>query len=139
MNLRLRQVLSLYQYAAGLCDTATGLLLVAFPAWTFRLMGLTVIPQPLAFARYIGVFVLSVGLTYLWAVARYPLNEHTALVWRAQWTITALIRTFVAVFILWQLSVQALEFRWITVALTDGLFAVVQMIGLKQEWIERAV
>ena len=32
-----------------------------------------------------------------------------------------------------------MEFRWITVALFDGVFAAIQIIGLEQEWIERAV
>jgi len=139
MNRRMRALLSLYQLAAGLCDTATGLLLLVLPVFTLRLLGLTVIPQPLAFIRYIGVFVMTVGLTYLLTVARWPLNEHSALVWRAQWTMTALIRTGVAGFVVLQLAVQAVEFGWISVAVTDGLFAAVQITGLKKGWIERGV
>ena len=138
MNARLRHWLSLYQYCAGLCDCTTGVLLIGFPAFTLRLMGLGVIPQPVAFVRYIGVFVMSVGLTYLWTAARWPLNEHVVLVWMTQWKITAIIRMCVAVFVIWQVLVHALEIRWITVGLTDGILAVVQVVGLEQEWIERA-
>jgi uncharacterized protein YjeT (DUF2065 family) len=138
MNARLRHWLSFYQYFAGLCDATTGLLLIGCPEFTLRLMGLSLIPQPIAFVRYIGVFVMSVGLSYLWTAARWPLNEHVALVWMTQWKMTALIRMSVAVFITWQVLVHALEFHWITVGLTDGLLAVVQIVGLEQEWIERA-
>jgi hypothetical protein len=138
MNARLRHWLSFYQYCAGLCDATTGVLLLACPAFTLGLMGLNVIPQPIAFVRYIGVFVMSVGLTYLWTAVRWPLNEHVALLWSTQWKITALIRMSVALFVIWQVLVHALEFGWITVGLIDGLLAVVQIVGLEQEWIERA-
>ena len=139
MNMRLREMLLLYQWVAGLCDAGTGLLLLVFPVLTFHVMGLRTVPQPVAFARYIGVFVMAVGITYLWTVTRWRLNEHAVLVWLTQWKITAFVRACVAVFILWQLSTRALELRWISVALTDGIFAAVQVTGLRQEWIERAV
>jgi uncharacterized protein YjeT (DUF2065 family) len=138
MNMRLRQMLSLYQYVAGICDAGAGLLLVGFPDFTFRLMGLSTIP-PRAFIRFIGVFVLSVGITYLWTVIRWPLNEHSAVVWLTQWKITAFIRMCVAVFVIWQISAHSIEFGWISVALTDGIFAAAQLIGLEQGWIERAI
>ena len=138
MNSRLRQWLKVYQFIAGLCDTSTGVLLVGFPDYTLSaLMGLTVFPQR-PFIRFIGVFVLSVGITYFWSLWRYPLNEDGSVVWMTQWKITALIRTLVALFILWQLAAHNIDFRWIFVALTDGLFAAIQMIGLEQGWIERA-
>jgi hypothetical protein len=127
-----------YQWVAGLCDTSTGLLLIAAPAWTLRIMGLSVIPQPVAFVRYIGVFVLSVGLTYLWAAAQWPLSPRDNIAWSTQWKITALIRTLVAVFILWQVATAAIESRWITVAFSDGAFAIIQWIGLRKGWLDRA-
>ena len=138
MNALPRRWLILYQYIAGLCDTGTGLLLILAPAWTLRFMGLTIIPQPVVFVRYIGVFVLSVGLTYLWAVARWPLTSHAHIGWSAQWKITALVRTLVAVFVVWQIASSALEIRWISVALSDGAFAAIQWIGLRKGWLERA-
>lgn len=133
-----RHWLVLYQYLAGLCDSVTGLLLIAAPAWTLGLMGLTVIPQPAAFVRYIGVFVLSVGLTYLWSAIFWPLTDHAHLEWQAQWKITALVRTLVALFVLWQVATGAIEGRWITVALSDGTFAVIQWFGLSKGWLQRA-
>ncbi len=138
MNPPARRWLILYQYLAGLCDASTGLLLIAAPVWTLGLMGLSVIPQPLVFVRYIGVFVLSVGLTYLWAALAWPLTSHAHIGWSTQWGITALIRTLVAVFVVWQIAAGALESKWITVALSDATFAVIQWIGLRKGWLERA-
>jgi hypothetical protein len=138
MNVPTRRWLILYQYVAGLCDTGTGLLLIAAPVRTLGLMGLTIIPQPIAFVRFIGVFVLSVGLTYLWAAVRWPLTTHAHIGWSIQWRITALIRTLVAVFILWQIATAAIQGHWITVALSDGAFAMIQWIGLDKGWLERA-
>jgi hypothetical protein len=138
MNGPARHWLILYQYLAGLCDTATGLLLIAAPAWTLGIMGLTVIPQPVAFVRYIGVFVLSVGLSYLWAALRWPLSSHAHIGWTTQWKLTALIRTLVALFIVWQVATTAIEIKWISVAFSDGIFAIIQWIGLRKGWLERA-
>ena len=138
MNAPNRRWLILYQYIAGLCDTSTGLLLIAAPTWTLGLMGLTTIPQPVAFVRFIGVFVLSVGLTYLWAALQWPLTSHAHIAWTAQWEITALIRTLVALFVMWQVASGGIETRWITVALSDGAFALIQWIGLQKGWLERA-
>ena len=139
MNLYVRRWLTLFQYMAGLCDASTGVLLIAAPAFTLGLMGLTVVPQPDAFVRYIGVFVLSVGLTYLWVALRWPLSEHAALVWLTQWKITALVRMAVAMFVLWQVVTGAIESRWITVAFSDGMFAAIQVVGIAKGWIEDAV
>jgi len=130
--------LLLYQYLAGVCDAGTGLLLIAAPAWTLGLMGLTILPQPIAFVRYIGVFVLSVGLTYLWSAILWPLRERAHIAWTTQWMITALIRTLVALFIVWQVACAAIEFRWISVALTDAAFALIQWTGLAKGWLARA-
>ena len=133
-----RRWLLVYQYAAGLCDTTTGLLLLAAPAGTLALMGLTIIPQPVVFVRYIGIFVLSVGLTYLWAAGRWPLTSHAHIGWVTQWKITALVRTLVALFVVWQVVSGSLEGRWISVALSDGFFAVIQWTGLFQGWLDHA-
>jgi hypothetical protein len=133
-----RSWLFAYQYIAGLCDSTTGLLLVAAPAWTLHMMGLAIIPQPVAFVRYIGVFVFAVGLSYLWAAVRWPLTVHAHIGWSAQWKITAMIRTLVAIFVLWQVITAGIETKWITVAFSDGAFAIIQWIGLKKGWLARA-
>jgi hypothetical protein len=137
MNVRLRKRLILYQYLAGFCDSATGLLLVCFPIVTLSFIGISIFPVP-AFIRFIGVFVLSVGITYLWVAILWPLNEPAVLVWLTQWKITAFIRLMVALFLFWQLLSRGLEPRWIVVAVTDSIFAAIQIIGLEQGWVERA-
>jgi hypothetical protein len=138
MNSSMRSWLFAYQYFAGLCDSCTGLLLIGAPVWTLHLMGLTVIPQPVAFVRYIGVFVFSVGLSYLWAAVRWPLTSHAHIGWSTQWKITAMIRASVAVFVLWQVVSAGIEARWITVAFSDGMFALIQCLGLEKGWLTRA-
>jgi hypothetical protein len=131
------QRVMIYQWAAGLCDTSTGILLLAAPTTTLGLMGLHVIPQPLVFVRYIGVFVLSIGLSYLWAALQWPLAQRGQSTWSTQWKITALVRTLVALFIVWQIATSAMEAKWITVALSDGTFAIVQWVGLRKGWLDR--
>jgi hypothetical protein len=138
MNAPPRRWLILYQYLAGLCDATTGVLLIAAPVRTLGMMGLAVIPQPVAFVRFIGVFVLSVGLTYLWAAILWPRTPHANIGWCTQWKITALIRTLVALFVLWQITAGAIESRWISVAVSDGVFALIQWIGLRKGWLQRA-
>ncbi len=127
--------LPLFQWLAGSCDTATGVLLVIAPVWTLKLMGVQVLPQPLAFASFVGVFVLGVGLAYL-SIAQLPLNAGTALRWQTVWSLTALIRSLVAGFLLWQILVGRMEKAWLAVAATDGALAIFQWIGLKSGWLE---
>ncbi|MBW4026728.1 hypothetical protein [Acidipila rosea] len=125
----------LYQYAAGLCDAGTGLFLLLAPAWTLGLMGIKVIPHPIVFVSYIGVFVLSVGLTYLWVAVTAAAGAGSAPRWQTQWFITALFRTLVALFIVAEIATGRLESAWAGVALTDGTFAMIQWIGLRRGWL----
>jgi hypothetical protein len=132
MKSRPERWLLLYQSAVGLCDASTGALLLAAPVWTLRLMGLRIVPEPLAFVRFVGIFVACVGLGYLWAAIRYPIC-----LWRGQWMTTALIRSGVALFLAWQIAGGAMEQGWVTVVATDGILAAVQWIGLSRRWLCR--
>lgn len=124
-----------FQWLAGACDTATGVLLVFAPAWTLKLMGVQRLPQPVEFAAFGGVFVLGVGLAYL-TVARLPLTAKTAPRWQAVWSLTALIRALVASFLVWQIFAGRMEKAWLTVAATDGALAMFQWAGLKRGWLD---
>ncbi len=137
MNIPLRRSLTIYQWLAGLSDTVTGLLLLLFPEYTFSLMGLRP-GYDRALVRFIGVFVFSLGLTYLWTVVRMPLNELAVPAWLTQWKITALIRGMVAVFLVWQLAAQTMEPRWLSVCVFDGVVAGFQFIGIDRGWIQSA-
>lgn len=132
------RLLTVYEYVAGLSDTSTGLLLIFVPGWTLKLMRVSSLPQPIEFAGFIGAFVLSVGLTYLFMVMRWPLARGNADLWKAQWSITALIRTLVALFLLLQIARGRMEMAWITVALSDGTLAAVQWVGLALGWLTHA-
>lgn len=125
--------ISLYQWAAGLCDTCTGILLVTAPAFTFHLMRLSVLPHPVSFARFVGIFVLGVGLSYLWPAFAWPRPE-----WRAQWWTTALIRSGVAILLTWQVAAGSMERGWLAVILTDALLASIQWMGLSRGWLNIA-
>jgi hypothetical protein len=133
MNNRRGWVL-LYHYAAGISDTITGLLLLFAPAWTLHLMGVSQVPQPLFFASYIGVLVLCVGATYLCLPASRLSRQYFAY-WRTQWFITALFRSAIAIFVFAQVAVGIMERAWLAVALTDGVFAAIQWVGLRRKWL----
>lgn len=131
-----RKMILLYQIVAGLTDTGTGVFLLLAPGWTLRLMGVSQLPQPIWYASYIGVFVLCVGLSYF-TVLCGPIARLTgARCWRTQWMVTALIRAAVAVFIFVQMTTGAMQPAWIAVALTDGLYALLQIMGLRRNWID---
>ena len=123
--------LLVYQWLAGTCDVTTGVLLVFAPSWTLSLMGVRHGSQPVEFTSFIGVFVLSVGVSYLYA-ARLPMIASNTPRWQTVWWLTALSRTLVAGFLLWKISAGGLETAWLTVALTDGALAIFQWIGLRK-------
>lgn len=138
MKSALARRLLLYQWAAGVCDSGTGVLLVLAPAQTFSRMRLHVLPQPIAFARFVGVFVLCVGLSYLWAAIAWPPRQEFRGHWAAQWCITALIRSSVALLLLFQIASGAMERGWLVVLFTDGLLALIQWLGLARGWLRFA-
>ena len=133
-----RTAILLYHYAAGLCDTSTGLLLLFAPALTLRMMGITRNPRPLFYASYVGIFVFCVGFSYLVVPGTGLAKSLGAASWRTQWLITALFRTAIAVFVSVQVAIGGMQPAWIAVALTDATFAVVQWIGLRRDWIALA-
>ncbi|HUY82785.1 MAG TPA: hypothetical protein VMU92_13750 [Acidobacteriaceae bacterium] len=134
--MKTRTLILIYHFIAGLSDTATGLLLLFAPAFTLRLMGVTEVPHPLYYVRYIGVFVLSVGATYLLIPAVVRDAPDVSTWWRAQWAITAFIRALVALFVLWQVILGVMEGAWIAVFFTDATYAAIQYIGLRKRWLD---
>jgi hypothetical protein len=129
-----RSLLIAYQFLTGLSDTSTGILLIAAPAMTLRLLKLHAVAAILPFLSYIGVFVLSVGLTCLYggllAVKSAPADKLEVV-----WLLTAITRGLVAVFLVVKVSSGALEPGWSTVTITDGAFALIQFIGLAEGWL----
>lgn len=133
-----RQLLVLYQMLTGGSDTATGLLLLAAPAFTLRLMRLHApTDDATVYLSYMGAFVLSVGLVCLygaWLAMRADTNEKLQVVW----LLTAITRGVVAVFVAVKVFNGALETGWITVALSDGFYATLQLVGLARGWLNDA-
>lgn len=132
-----RRMLLAYQVLTGLSDTSTGVLLIFAPALTLQLMHLRVESAALPFLSYMGVFVLSVGVACLyggWLALRPAMADKLEVVW----LLTGLTRALVAAFVLSSILSHALERGWITVAVTDGLFAVAQFLGLARGWLKRA-
>lgn len=129
-----RRILLGYQFITGLSDTSTGVLLVFAPAFTLRLMKLHSVPSTLPFLSYVGVFVLSVGLACLYGamLATPPVRAEKL---EVVWLLTAVTRALVALFVLSQIFSGTLESGWVTVAITDALFASVQAIGLAKGWL----
>ncbi len=129
-----RSFLLVYQLLTGLSDTSTGLLLIAAPALTLRLMKLHAAAATLPFLSYIGVFVLSVGLACLyggWLAVEGGPAERLEVVW----LLTAITRGLIAVFLVVKVASATLEPGWSTVAFTDGAFAIFQFLGLTRGWL----
>ena len=135
-HIRVSRWIFLLTALAGVSDTSTGLMLVFAPAWTLNLMGLHRMPEPVVFASFIGVFVLSVGLAYLYA-ASLPWTAANRPLWKTVWLLTALTRSLVAVFLVWKIIGGQIEPGWITVALSDGALALIQWLGLGKGWLNR--
>ena len=119
----------LYCILAGACDGLTGILLVLAPVLTLRLMQIPAIPAEPVYLRFVGVFVMSVGCTYLipFIMQRDKLDLRLVHVLG----FTAFIRICVALFIAVSVAVHALVPGWLAVLCTDAVFAGVQVSMLK--------
>lgn len=120
--------LDLYSLAAGACDATTGLLLVAAPALTLQLMGISPAPAEPVFLRFLGVFVGAVGLAYLYPFLLDPARRLARLAVMLE--VTALVRLLVGVFVTACLLSGALALPWISVASTDLSLAIIQLVLL---------
>jgi len=129
-----RRILFLYQLLTGLSDGSTGLLLITAPALALHLMGLHVAADALPFLSYIGAFVLSVGIACLYG-ATLTVHPRFAAKLEVVWLLTAITRGIVALFVVTRILSGTLAPGWISVAISDGIFALVQAVGLTKGWI----
>jgi hypothetical protein len=113
-----------YALAVGAMDTATGILLIAAPALTLRLMWIAQQPAEPVWLRFVGAFVTGVGLIYLYPLAasggRGPVLLAAAL------EFTAIVRGSVGLVVAASVVRGALPAAWLTVAITDLALAVFQ-------------
>lgn len=117
----------LYLLLAGGCDTASGLLLMANPSGTLKLMGVaTPLAEPV-YMQWIGAFVFSVGLSYLVPLALPQRREMV----RSVLGLTLVVRIVIALFSGISILRGALDPSWISVPLTDATMAVMQVVLLR--------
>ena len=126
-----------YQCLAGTSDTATGTLLCVAPRFTLQLMGLHSAADTTPFISYIGAFVLSVGISYLYGAYLIAVDAPSART-EMVWLLTAFTRSAVAIYVLKSVLAGDLEFGWIAVAVFDATCAVIQAIGLRKRWLADA-
>ncbi len=120
----------LYCILAGACDSLTGILLLADPLRTLALMRIPGQPAEPIYLRFIGVFVMSVGLSYLipfltsWSDRVVRLTHVLGF--------TAFIRLCIASFIAASVAAHALAPGWLAVFFTDATFATIQIVMLNR-------
>lgn len=152
---RLRWV-ALFSLVAGSCDTATGILLVSSPALALQWMGIRDLgPEPLCAGhamadvqlRYLGMFVGSIGLSYLypWLFVRDRIHLLTSAGpepdrrWLERlsvvFEVTCLVRLAVALFVTVATAMGALSAPWLSIAATDLTFALCQIQMLHHGWL----
>jgi hypothetical protein len=129
-----RSILIGYQLLIGISDTLTGALLIIAPEFTLGLMRLHVPEDALPFLSFIGAFVLSVGLACLYG-AFVLVRRGSPCKVEVVWLLTAITRAGVAIFVVGQILAHTLETGWLTVALSDGVCALIQAIGLRKGWL----
>jgi hypothetical protein len=132
-----RRILIGYQLLIGISDTLTGVLLIVAPELTLRLMRLHAPAEALPFLSFIGAFVFSVGLACLYGASLTVRGGRASKV-EVVWLLTAITRASVAIFVAAQILAHTLEAGWLTVAISDGAYALIQAIGLRKGWLTNA-
>jgi hypothetical protein len=123
-----------YQLITGVSDTSTGALLIAAPVFTVRMMGLSVPHEAAPFLSFVGAFVFAVGLSCFYgALLVYRIGCVPRL--EAVWLLTAIIRSSVAIFVLAAVLGGTLAPGWLSIAIFDGICALIQARGLRRGWL----
>lgn len=115
-----------YSLLAGLCDTATGVLLMLNPEWTLHLMRISEAPSEWVFLRFVGAFVAGVGLSYLYGSALAAGLGHWQKL-QVVWELTALVRMVIFTFTTVSIVRGELPLQWVSVPICDGLMATWQI------------
>jgi len=125
---RLSRGVAAFALAAGLCDTATGVALLAAPLWTLGRMGIEPLPAEPVFLRWIGAFVLAVGLAYLYPFLFAERRRASRLA--TVFEVTALARGAVALTAGGAILAGELAPAWAGVPLFDAALAITQLVLL---------
>jgi len=141
-DMRLPRGVALFAITVGACDAATGAALIALPLWTLRQMGIATLPAEPVFVRWIGAFVLAVGLSYLYPfvlrsggserlgdrLGSSLLGDRLA----STFEVTALVRILVALVAGSAVLTGRLELAWVGVPLFDLAVAATQLVLLRR-------
>lgn len=130
-----QRIVRWFALGAGLMDSGTGILLLVAPALALQLMRVPAVPgEALVFNRFIGAFVFAVGSLYLLAWFHERLSGRRE---GMRWVLlsTGWVRAVVCVFVLTAVSGGTLAPAWLSVALTDGVLALIQAGILYGNWI----
>ena len=121
--------LKFWSIAVGSMDALTGLLLIFVPDLVLRMLKIDPpSADAMVFVSWIGVFVMSVGLSYSLALGgRRSRGE-------AAWMFTSLVRIMVAVFLTTKILGGSLQMAWMLVAAADASVALVQVVILRKRW-----
>ncbi len=121
--------LKFWSIAVGSMDALTGLLLIFVPDLVLRMLKIDPpSADAMVFISWIGVFVMSVGLSYGLALGgRRSRGE-------AVWMFTSLVRIMVAVFLTTKILGGSLQMAWMLVAAADASVALVQVVILRKRW-----
>jgi hypothetical protein len=125
-----RRLLYAYCLLAGVCDASTGALLLFAPTFTTRLMRLPELPIQPVYLSFIGAFVGSLGLFYLYPFI-HGFTHKTDAMLDVVLRLTALARIVVGSFVTVSIFRELLPFEWASVALTDLTLAAVQIAILR--------
>jgi hypothetical protein len=123
---RLNRLSAAFCLLAALVDGATGSMLLAAPLATLRLMGIRRAAMDPVGLRFIGSFVLGVGLAYLLPFLRESSGGRRGRL-IVVFEVTALIRFLVGSFVAVSVLSGQLETAWASVAVTDLGLAVLQL------------
>jgi hypothetical protein len=120
--------LKFWSIAVGSMDALTGILLIFFPVLVLKMLKIEPpSADALVFLSWIGVFVMSVGLSYGLALGKRGRAE-------AVWVFTSLVRIMVAVFLMVRILDGSLQRAWALVALSDAVVALIQIAILRAGW-----
>lgn len=126
-----RRWIRVYCALAGSCDALTGLLLLTAPEFTLKLMRIAApTPEQSIYLSFIGAFVGSLGLFYLYPFV-HGCSPRTDAMLDVVLRLTALSRVVVGSFVALSLLRGLLPFAWISVAVTDLALAAAQIAILR--------
>ncbi|HEY0256184.1 MAG TPA: hypothetical protein VGC39_01980 [Candidatus Methylacidiphilales bacterium] len=117
-------------------DVVTGTLLISAPQQALEQIHAPAVSEPVLL-QFIGVFILSIGLSYVIGLLSWWLTGSIARL-RVVWEITLIFRLGAALFITFALLNQTVGFPWIRVPIVDFLFFIVQAALLRAQFLKES-